>query len=151
MSSAAATAVAFAVAAVLSFFVPRRVRWLLVAAVLVVPLALETPRFVRAERNFAAASSRKSPLAPPPPFRWRLVKPKVIAGIVEHVPAHDSISIVGANLETGLIRWLAYAIAPRQLLDVPAHWTIVFRETPAQAGLHPAHAWKYGAVWLVER
>lgn len=150
MSTAAATAVAFAVAAVLSFFVPRRTRWLLVVAVLVVPIALGTPRFVRAERTATAASSRKSVYSPPPPFRWRLANPALIAGVVEHVPPHDSISIVNGNLETGLTRWLAYSIAPRQLSDVPVHWMIVFSETPASAGLHPAHAWRYGQDWLVE-
>lgn len=151
MSTAAATAVAFAVAAVLSFFVPRRVRSLLIVAVLVVPIALGTPRFVRAERDDAAASARASVYSSPPPFRWRQANPALDAGIVEHVPADESVSVVNAPLTTGWIRWLAYSIAPRQLTDGPAHWTIVFRETPAEAGLHPAHAWAYGDDWLVER
>ena len=153
MSTAAATGVAFGVAAALSFFAPRRLRWLLVVAVLVVPIALGTPRFVRAERRDAAASAGESLYSTPPPFRWRLANPRLLAGVVERVPAHESISIVDGNLETGSTRWLAYSIAPRQLTDarLPAHWTIVFSETPAQAGLHPAHAWRYGRDWLVER
>ena len=97
-------------------------------------------------------SSTSAPVySTPPPFRWRLANPKLLAGIVEHVPAHESISIVDGNLETGLTRWLAYSIAPRQLTKAPAHWTIVFSETPAQAKLHPAHAWRYRRDWLVER
>jgi hypothetical protein len=152
VSTAAATAVAFAVAAALSFFMPRRLRSLLVVGVLVVPIALTTPSFVRSERSDAAASSRAPVYSDPPPFSWRQSNPALIAGIVEHVPAHESVSVVNAPLETGWIRWLAYSIAPRQLTgDGPAHWTIVFRKTPAQAGLHPAHAWRYGDDWLVER
>jgi hypothetical protein len=151
VSTAAATAVAFAVAAVLSFLVPRRLRWVLVVAVCVTPIALATPRFVRAERSDAAASARASRYSNPPPFRWRHTNPALVTGIIDHVPAHESVSVMNAQLETGWIRWLAYSIAPRQLTDVPAHWTIVYQETPAQANLHPAHAWRYGHDWLVER
>lgn len=150
MSTAAATAVAFAVAATLSFFAPPRLRWLLVVAVLVVPVALGTPRFVRMERSDAAASAGASPYSTPSPFRWRLANPRLLAGIVEHVPAHESVSIVNADLETGWIRWLAYSIAPRQVTEGPAHWTIVFGETPGQAGLSQTHAWRYRHDWLVE-
>jgi hypothetical protein len=154
VSTAAATAVAFAVAAVVSFFVPRRVRSLLVVAVLIVPIALAAPRFVRAERRDATqarTSASASAYSTPPPFKWRLANPPLLAGIVEHVPAHASISVVDGNLETGVTRWLAYAIAPRQLVDAPARWTIVFSESPEEAGLHPAHAWRYGQDWVVER
>jgi hypothetical protein len=151
VSTAAATAVAFAVAAVLSFFVPRRVRLLLVAAVLVVPIALAAPKVVRAERHDAAASARGSRYSSPPGFRWRQANPALLRGIAEQVPAHASISVINAPLATGWIRWLAYSIAPRQLTDGPATWAIVFDETPEQAGLHHAYAWKYGRDWLVHR
>jgi hypothetical protein len=149
VSTAAATVVAFAVAAALSFVVPRRLRWLLVVGVLVVPIALATPRFVSAERQDAAASARASVYSAP--FRWRKANPALLAGVVEHVPAHESVAVANASLEAGLIRWIAYAIAPRQLTDGPARWTLVFEETPEQAGLRTAHAWKYGRDWLVER
>jgi hypothetical protein len=148
VSTAAATAVAFAVAAVLSFLVPRRVRWLLVVAVLVVPIALATPRYVRAERSDVAASARASLYSPP--LKFGQANPALIAGIVDHVPAHESVSVVNGALATGWVRWLAYSIAPRQLTDGPAHWTIVFTETPTQAGLKPTHAWRYGQDWVVE-
>lgn len=150
MSTAAATAVAFAVAAGLSFVTPRRLRWVLVVAVLVLPIALGTPRFVRMERSDAAASAGASPFATPQPFHWRLANPRLLAGIVEHVPAHASVSVANGNLETGWLRWIAYSISPRQLTDGPARWTIVLGETPAQAGLHPAHVWQYRRDWLVE-
>jgi hypothetical protein len=151
VSTAAATAVAFAVAAVLSFFVPRRIRVWLVIAVCLVPIALGAPKFVRLERSDAAASARRSVYADPPPFRWKKVNPALLSGIVAHVPAHVSVSVANAPLDTGWMRWLAYSIAPRQLTDGPARWTIVFDETPAQAGLHPAHAWAYRRDWVVER
>jgi hypothetical protein len=149
VSTAAATAVAFAVAAVLSFFVPRRVRGLLAVAVLLVPIALAAPGFVRAERRDARASARASVYTRP--LRGRQVNHALLAGIIEHVPAHESVSVVNAQLETGWIRWVAYSIAPRQLTETPARWTIVFGKTPAQARLHPAHAWRYANDWLVER
>ncbi len=150
VSTAAATVVAFAVAAGLSFVTPRRLRWSLVVAVLVVPVALGTPMFVRMERSDAAASAGVSPYSLPGPPRWRVANPSLLAGIVEHVPAHESVSVVNANVQTGWIRWLAYSIAPRQVTEGPAHWTIVFGEPPAQAGLKPTHAWRYGQDWLVE-
>jgi hypothetical protein len=151
VSTAAATAVAFAVAAALSFFAPRRLRSLLVVGALVVPIALGTPRFIGVERRNAAAGARASLYSTPRPFRWHKANPPLLAGIVERVPASASVSIVNGALETGWLRWLAYSIAPRQLTDRSAHWTIVFHETPAQAGLHPAHAWRYRRDWLVER
>jgi hypothetical protein len=152
VTTAAATAVAFAVAAALSFFVPRRLRSLLVVGVLVVPIALATPRFVRTERSEAAASGRVPAYSNPPPFRWRKTNPALIAGIIEHVPAHESVSLVNANPQTGWIRWLAYSIAPRQLTRGRVPWTIVYGETPAQAGVHfTTQEWKYGDDWLVEQ
>lgn len=126
-------------------------RGLLAVGVLVVPIALGTPRAVRAERSDAAASARVSLYSTPPPFKWHLANPTLLAGIVELVPAHESVSIVNGKVGTGWLRWLAYSIAPRQLTNVPAHWTIVFGETPAHAGLDPAHAWPFPPDWLVER
>lgn len=151
MSIAVATAVAFAVAAALSFFVSLRRRLLLVAGVLVLPIALATPRALLTERSAATESARLSLYAPPPPFRWREANPILIAGIVETVPAHASVSVVNGNLETGWARWLAYSIAPRQLTNLPTRWTIVFGKTPERAGLHPVHKRAYGRDWLVER
>ena len=150
MSTAAVTAVAFAVAAVLSFFVRRRFRWALVVAVCLVPIAFGAPKYVRLERSDAAASARAKIYSSPPPFKWRKNNRALIAGIVDHVPAHESVSVVNAPLATGWIRWLAYSIAPRQLVDGPANWTLVFDEAPPPH-LHSIHAWRYGHDWLVER
>ena len=152
MSTAAATAVAFAVAAVLSFFVPRRLRWVLVVAVCVVPIALAAPQFVRAERSDAAASARASVYSRPPPFKWRKSNPALLAGIVDHVPAHESVSIVNATLETGWIRWLAYSIAPRQLTRGRDELDDRLRRD-AGAGRPPPHARVDSTAndWLVER
>jgi hypothetical protein len=149
VSTAAATAVAFAVAAVLSFYVPRRFRSLLVVAVLVVPIAIAVPGFVRTERRDAAASARASVYTPP--LKWRQTNTALLAGIVAHVPAHESVSVVNGNLETGWLRWLAYSIAPRQLMAAPARWTIFLGEAPVLGGHPPLHAWRYGHDWLVER
>jgi len=149
VSNADATAVVFAVAAALSFVLPQRLRQLLVVAVLVVPLALATPAFIRAERS--QASLRPSRFSPPSPFYWPQLNPALLRGIVANVPAHASVAIVNGELSTGWARWLGYVIAPRQLMSKPEHWTIVFGETPQQAGLYPTRSWRYGANWLVER
>ncbi len=151
MSTAAVTAVAFAVAAVLSFFAPRRFRVLLVVAVCLVPIVLAAPKYVRLERSDAAASARASVYSSPPPFKWTKSNRRLIAGIVDHVPAHASVTLANAPFTAGWMRWLAYSIAPRQLVDGPAKWTLVFDETPAQAKLYPAHAWRYRNDWLVEK
>jgi hypothetical protein len=150
VSSAAATAVAFAVAAALSFRVPRRARMLLVVAVLLVPIVLASPWFVQKEREAASASARSSIYSTPPPFRWHEANERLIEGVLAHVPAHESVWVVNGRFETGWVRWLAYSIAPRQLTNAHARWAIVFGKTPAQAGLHPIHAWPYRGYWLVE-
>lgn len=134
---------------------PQRLRCLLAVAVLVVPVAIVAPGFVRGERNRAEADSSLSQYArtyaPPPPFHWRQSNERLLAGIVAHVPSHASVAVAGGKLDTGWTRWLAYVIAPRQLTNVPTRWTIVFAETPREAQLRPAHAWRYGRDWLVER
>jgi hypothetical protein len=149
VSTAAASALVFAMAAALSFALPQRLRPLLVVGVIVVPIALGTPRFVRAERNQAALTSSR--FSPPPPFYWPQINPKLLRGIVAHVPAHASVAMVNGDLGTGWARWLAYAIAPRQLMTGSKKWTIVFGETPQKAGLYPTRSWRYGADWLVKR
>lgn len=149
MSTAAASVVVFAMAGALSFVLPQRLRWLLVVAVLVVPIALATPSFVRAEQQ--QAGIRSAQFAPPPPFYMPEISPALIGGIVANVPPHASITMVNGDFETGWARWLAYEIAPRQLVTKSTTWTIVIGETPKKAGLFPMGSWHYGANWLVER
>jgi hypothetical protein len=148
VSNTGATAVVFALAAALSFVLSQRLRWVLVVVVLVVPLALATPAFIRAERSQAALHS--SAFSAPPPFYWPQINPVLLKGIVDHVPAHASVAMVNGDLGSGWARYLAYAIAPRQLVTKAVRWTIVFGETPRQAGLYPVRSWRYGADWLVE-
>ncbi len=126
--------------------VSRHLRRLLAVAVIVVPVALVAPSYIRGEVH--RASGYRSVFAPPPRVQYNEA---LTAGVVAHVPSHASLATVGAHLTTDWTRWVAYVIAPRQLTNARAQWTMVIGETPQQAHLHPVRSWRYGADWLVER
>ena len=124
----------------------RRLRCLLAVAVLIVPVALVAPGYVRGEVH--RANGDQSLFTPPPKVHYNEA---LIMGVVSHVPSHASLATVGAQLGVTWMRWVSYLIAPRQLTDGGAQWTMVFGETPQQAHLDPVRSWRYGADWLVER
>jgi hypothetical protein len=76
------------------------------------------------------------------------------------VPDDASVSVVprgGAEarrifLQTGWIRWFAFAIAPR-LVDegTDASWVVVVGQTPREAQVDIRRAWRFGRDWLVQR
>jgi len=123
-----------------------RVRTLIAVAVLILPLAAGGPGYLRSEVR--TASRHQSVFAPPPSIHYNQA---LTRGVIKHVPSHASVAAVGTSLAEGWTRWIAYLIAPRELTDGQAKWTMVFGQTPQQAHLHPVHAWQYGADWLVER
>ena len=123
----------------------RHLRCLLAVAVLVVPVALVAPAYIGGEIHRADGYS--SVLSPPPAVEYNEA---LTAGVLAHVPSHASLATVGVGLQTDWTRWVAYVIAPRQLTDGRAQWTMVFGETPQQAHLDPVRSWRYGADWLVE-
>jgi hypothetical protein len=125
--------------------VSRHLRCLLAVAVLVIPVALVAPDFVRGEVH--RANGDLSVFAPPPAVHYNEA---LIIGVVAHVPSHASLATVGAQLGTARMRWVAYVIAPRQLTNARAQWTMVFGETPQEAHLDSVRSWRYGADWLVE-
>jgi len=127
----------------------RSLRSLLAVAVLIVPLALVASGDVRGEVR--AANGYQSAFALPPGVPARQYNRALIVGVLAHVPPHASLTTVGAHVGTAWTRWVPYVIAPRQLTNTRARWTIVFGETPKHAQLHPVSAWRYGDDWLVER
>ena len=122
-------------------------RCLLAVAVLVVPVALVAPGYLRGELH--RANGERSVFAPP--YVMPQYDEALTVGVVAHVPSHASLATVGADLRKSWMHWVAYVIAPRQLTNARAQWTMVFGETPQQAHLHPVRSWRYGADWLVER
>lgn len=124
-------------------------RALLAVAVLVVPVALVAPGFVRDEVR--VTTGHGSAFTLPFGVPGRQYNKPLIVGIVTHVPPHASLATVGERLGTAWTRWVPYVIAPRQLTTAPERWTVVLGETPQQAQLRPVHSWRYGADWLVER
>jgi hypothetical protein len=129
--------------------VSRNLRSLLAVAVLVVPLAVVAPGYLRGEVR--RASGDQSVSAPPFGVPWSRDDAALTAGVVAHVPSHASLATIGAHVGKDSTRWIAYVIAPRLLTTGRARWAIVFRETPQHAHLHAARAWRYGRDWLVER
>jgi hypothetical protein len=48
--------------------------------------------------------------------------------------------------------WAQYYLAPRVAVDSSgAPWALVLGAAPAQVGVHPRHAWRFGEDWLVQR
>src|SRR5439155_22133986 len=117
----------------------RDLRGLLAVTVIILPLAAGGPGYLRSEvRN---ANRHQSVFAPPPSIHYNQA---LTRGVMKHVPSHASVAAVGTSLAQGWTRWVAYLIAPRQLTDGTAQWTMVFGETPQQAHLGPVHFWRYG-------
>jgi len=127
----------------------RQLRCWLAVAIIAIPVLAVSPSHLRAELRAANGNMARFP--PPNGVSPRDYNQKLARGVVARVPAHASVAAVGAVLSESWTRWVAYAIAPRQLTTGSAQWTMVFGETPQQAGLHPRRAWRYGADWLVER
>lgn len=121
---------------------PRR---LLAIAIIVLPVALVAPGYVKREVKWA--NGHRSVYAPPPQIKYN---ERLTEGVVAHVPSHASVAVVGADLTMAWTRWVAFVIAPRQLTNGRAQWTMVFGETPRQAHLQPTRSWRYGADWLVK-
>ena len=161
---------ALGAAVLLSFVLPPRLRPLLAAAVLVVPIALTVPGAVRDERTRAREAARLTPLerdvAPPiywPGFR----KVGLLAAARERVPPDATLTVLpgGRFLETrtrdearaismqsGWTRWAAFVLAPRRIVtEASAPWALLLDQTPQQAGLEPSESWRFGRDWLVRQ
>ena len=138
-------------------------RSLAAGAVLVVPLAFTLPHTIRHDVAAIRANSRVGAVDADvvPPFGFGASRNvPLLVGIRRLVPEDARVSFVprdGAEarqifVQTGWIRWVAFAIAPR-LVDAGANapWVVLVHETPGEAHVRGRHAWRFGRDWLVER
>jgi len=127
------------------------------AAILVVPVALTIYSTVRGDVHAIREHSRLTPVqanvAPPFAFPGYANVP-LLLGIRRHVPANASIGFVSRKpadiyLRTGWIRWLAFAVAPRLVVDDRrARWVVYVRGQPPPGA---SRVWRFGDDRLVER
>ena len=127
------------------------------AALLAVPIALTIHSTVRRDVDAIREHSKLTPVqanvAPPFAFPGYGNVP-LLLGIRRHVPPDASIGFVSREpadiyLRTGWIRWLAFAVAPRLVVNDPhARWVVYARRQPPAT---VEHVWRYGDVRLVER
>lgn len=157
-------------AAVAAWWLPVGRRALLPVAVLAVPIALTLPKTVRHEtraidKNFGLSRVEAEIV---PPIHWPAYRnDRLLLGISRLVPADASISFIPGGrwtasrspsearriyVQTGWVRWVAFAIAPRLVVagsDAP--WAVLVDQSPVAAGIRPRRAWRFGRDWLVER
>jgi len=138
-------------------------RSLAAGAILAVPVALTLGSTVRKDvdaiRRHSRVSAVEADVVPPFGFGASRNVP-LLLGIRRIVPADARVSFVppgGATarrnfIETGWIRWVAFAIAPR-LVDAGAgaQWVVLVGQTPRDAHVHGRRAWRFGDDWLVKR
>ncbi len=139
-------------------------------AALVFPVVL---LLVQTVRHDARAIDRNFGLTPVeaeivPPYRWPGYRnDRLLLAIRRLVPADASVSFLPGGrwaagrtgvearriyVQTGWVRWAAFVIAPRSVANGPnAPWAVLADQTPAEAGIRPSRAWRYGRDWLVER
>jgi hypothetical protein len=138
-------------------------RLLVAAWVLALPVALTLGSTVRddvdAIREHSRLTAVEANVVPPFGFGASRNVP-LLRGIRRIVPAHARVSFLprGGNaarrifIQTGWIRWVGFVIAPRLVTAGPgARWVVLVDRSPADAGLQPRRAWRFGRDWLVER
>ena len=138
-------------------------RPLVAGAVLVVPLAFTVPHTVRHDvdlfRDHASLTEAEVTVVPPFGFGASRNVP-LLLGIRRLVPDDASVSVVPPGdaearrifIQTGWIRWVGFAIAPRRVDEgTDAGWVVVVGQTPREAQVDVRRAWRFGRDWLVER
>ena len=136
-------------------------RSLVAGAVLVVPIALTLPSTVRKDvdaiREHRRIGAVQAEVVPPFAFAGFRNVP-LLLGIRQRVPEDSSIAFVppgGAAarriyVQTGWVRWAAFAIAPRVVVSgARAPWVVLVGRTPGEAGVRAQRAWRYGEDWLL--
>jgi hypothetical protein len=135
-------------------------RSLVAGAVLAVPVAVTLGSTVRKDVDAIREHSRLSAIEADvvPPFRFagyrnvpllldtrRLVPEDAKIAFVPREP-------VDVYLQTGWVRWAAFVLAPRLVVEArDAPWLVVVHRTPRAAKVHGRRAWRFGDDWLVER
>jgi len=138
-------------------------RSLAASAVLVVPIALTLGSTVREDADAIREHSRltavEAEVVPPFAFAGYRNVP-LLRGIRRLVPEDSSIAFVPRGgkagrriyVQTGWVRWAAFAIAPRLVAAGPtAPWLVVVGRSPREAGLRGRRTWRFGRDWLVQR
>ncbi len=151
----------FLAALVLARVLPRG---LLATAVLVVPVAWTINATVSHDLTKLRRDADLTPVEATvvPPIRWAGYRnvPLLVAA-KRLVPADATITFLpggrwraqgrDAYLQSGWVRWVAFVLAPRLVVDTPkADWLILVDQTPAQVGVRPRAAWRFGQDWLVK-
>jgi hypothetical protein len=145
-------------------------RTLLAAGVIVLPVVWSLPGTLRHEQRLIRRDLGLTPVqaeARSPVYWAGYTNTPLLLGIREHVPRGARVTFLpGAGLargrppaeerarylQTGWVRWAAFVIAPRLVVDdVSAPWVVLADQSPGAAGIRPRHAWRFGPDWLVER
>jgi hypothetical protein len=135
-------------------------RSLATGAVLAVPVAVTLGSTVRKDVDAIREHSRLSAVEAEvvPPFRFAGYRNvPLLLGMRRLVPEDAKIAFVPREpadiyLQTGWVRWAAFVIAPRAVVEGrDAPWLVVVHRTPRAAKIHGRRAWRFGDDWLVER
>lgn len=170
MATILVTLGALLLAVVVAPRVPVGLRALVVVAILAVPVLWTLPRTLRRESDRIDRYFGLTPVEAEvaSPINWpQYTNVPLLLGIRRHVPRDATISFFPGGkwaagrtpeearrtyLQTGWVRWVAFASAPRLVEDDDgAPWAVLVDQSPAQAGIHPAAAWQFGRDWLVRR
>ena len=135
-------------------------RSLAAGAVLAVPVAVTLGSTVRKDvdaiREHSRLSAVQAEVVPPFPFAGYRNVP-LLLGVRRLVPEDANIAFVPREspdiyLQTGWVRWAAFVLAPRLVVEGrDAPWLVVVHRTPRAAKVHGRRAWRFGDDWLVER
>jgi hypothetical protein len=135
-------------------------RSLAAGAVLAVPVAVTLGSTVRKDvdaiREHSRLSAVEAEVVPPFPFAGYRNVPLLFA-VRRLVPEDGNIAFVPREppeiyLQTGWVRWAAFVLAPRLVVEGrDAPWLVVVHRTPRAAKVHGRRAWRFGDDWLVER
>lgn len=145
--------------------------WRLMAvAVIATPIVWSLPQTVRSERSLIRADLRMTPVEAKlrPPAAWPgYTNVPLLVGIMRLVPEGKTVTFLPGGwlargktpvqarldyLRTGWVRWLAFVIAPRVVVDSRrAEWVVLADQSPSEAHVKGRHRWRFGRDWLVER
>jgi hypothetical protein len=116
--------------------------------VLLVPVVVTLPSTLRHERAHAHHVAALTP-----PVYWpRDANVPLLAAMRARIPPDGTIAFRGDRplyLQSGWVRWVAFTLAPRRIVEGrDADWIVVVGRKPqAQRG----RAERYGRAWLVRR
>jgi hypothetical protein len=135
-------------------------RSLAAGAVLAVPVAVTLGSTVRkdvdAVREHSRLSVVQAEVVPPFAFAGYRNVP-LLLGVRRLVPEGANIAFVPREpphiyLQTGWVRWAAFVLAPRLVVEErDAPWLVIVHRTPRAAKIHGRRAWRFGDDWLVQR